>query len=253
MSLRVEMIGLPGSGKTTLCDLAVSKLRDRKIVVIDREEQQRRLGALHARRPRAERALSRAAFVARHPELALAGARLTAHYRPPSARAWYRLWCLVRHAGNEDLYRESYPHDLLVLDQDLLQEVWSLAYLRSCTNEPLLDAVLRSLGPRLPQLVVLVETPAEIACERLRARTRMLGPMGDFERRPDLSVEDFRVGWREARRVAEAARRIGGAELVRLDASDAGRVDEQAEILASAIARRSARETRRSESARYVA
>ena len=230
--IRVEAVAVPGSGKSTLFAEVARRLRARGVTVMERSEQQSRVSALHRARSRGERLALLSSFVATHPALVGGVVRLNATTWPPSSRSWYRAYCLLRHAQNRALLDEE---GVLLLDQDLLQEILSVLYLRPCRDVGALERVLRALDAQgwLPHVVVHPRVSGAETLARLRSRSASRGPTGEFDRMGDLRAETLDQAREEAARIARAAARIGGGVLVETDG--AAPPERQADAVMAAI------------------
>lgn len=216
--MKIELVGLPGSGKTTLADALARALRQRGVACVTRDEAQARVSAYHAARPRAVRWSAYLVHLAMERAAAWASIELAARARPQIAKAYWRAYCLTRHTHNDAVIRGLVPPGTaFVLDQDLLQEIWSVLYLRACPDEGLLAGLLVVLRPRLPDVVVHVAIDGATALERIEARRRELGPVCDVDELPWVTARMLDRAGREAARIAQRAAEIGGSRLVEVD------------------------------------
>lgn len=76
---------------------------------------------------------------------------------------------LTRLAEELRFYERPAPGPL-VIDQGMIQKLWSILFERRRYSATALDRVLAALAPSAPDLVVVLATPPEVAAERLAAR-----------------------------------------------------------------------------------
>lgn len=160
-----ELVGLPGAGKTATTARIVEQLRARGVRCGDR----RSLGAVVAGQGFSR--LRTLGFHVTHPRHLLSAVRLGASVRPFAAislpRA-YRVasWSVaLRHVGRSGF-------DPVILDQGIVQEIWSLTLDGACWSRSLIEAVVRGLqgdGGLSPMLVYL-DVGIDAALKRIRQR-----------------------------------------------------------------------------------
>ncbi|MBO6937183.1 MAG: hypothetical protein JJ863_19590 [Deltaproteobacteria bacterium] len=213
--ISLEAIGIPGAGKSTVVSAAVHQLAESGIAAWDRAAHQRAIAGLHAARGgRLARARALALFAGERHDLVRSIVRLTLRTRPPLPVSWVRAWNLWRMAHNEHLLREEGTPPAVVLhDQSLLQEIWSVLYLRPCSDEDALRGVLEALVEWLPDIVFLPRVDGDVALARMAERRGRVGVTTDLDRM-NLRAEDMERTQDEAIRIAEMAADVAGARLV---------------------------------------
>lgn len=162
----VELAGLPGAGKSWLCDVMAARLGALGVAV--EVPQLAMSSAVAPVRRIARKSTAAAAVAVRHPRVS---ARLTrgllqsAHGEvaavPARLLQWQVAQALLSHPGRAGGVR--------VLDEGPVQCLWSIG-LRGDV-EPVLAALARTPGWRGPDLLVVVRTPPAVAELRLAART----------------------------------------------------------------------------------
>lgn len=178
----VELVGLPGAGKTTLADDVVRRLRDAGLAVIDRDHVRARVSAHHAARSRPRRWLSYLAHQLRRPGVARRTLELAAGLRPRNVDGFRRGFHLTRLAHNDAIRRAlTRAPSWLVWDQGIVQEIWAVLYLRTQPREATLRRLLGALAPHLPDVLVHVRVDGATALERMRERNRRVGPLGEID------------------------------------------------------------------------
>lgn len=215
--LVVEMVGLPGAGKTTLTERLAETLKEEGLRCVTRPEHQSLVCDVHASRPPLRRWAHFLGHNLAAPRVPLRAAMLAARMRPPSAQGWYRAYCLTRHLHNDAIAHARLDDvDLWLLDQDLLQEVWGILYFRRCTHEESLRRLLEAMRGALPDVIVHVQVDGATSLARVAGRRARLGPLGDLDRMTVTAEEVDQIG-EEAARVARLAARVGGAQLIEVD------------------------------------
>lgn len=161
----VELVGLPGAGKTAIATRLVADLRSRGMVCAERR------GGPGGQGGRARHRVERALSLLRHHEQTRASLRFAASVRPrlltPFARA-IRLSGWMRQLS---AYAVS-DADVVVLDQGPIQDAWSVTVPSRSWSEA---AMRGAVGPlvqvtEMPRALVYVDVEVETAAERLRLR-----------------------------------------------------------------------------------
>ncbi len=216
---RIELLGLPGAGKTTWLEQALVGCAHG---VVTREAFEARISAEHVRRGRAARWADFAGFVGARPGLARGLADYAASIRGARRRDRARhVYRMLRHLHNQALYRARGAGARPVLDQGPIQQLWAVAMLE-VPAEAALEAAFDALDGWLPAGVIWIRVEPALALTRMRARLAERGvPDGDFEERASrLTADDFARGERHFAQIARALERRGArVELVRGDAA----------------------------------
>src|SRR5688500_2189292 len=149
----IECVGLPGSGKTTVCKLVLEPYGSKGVVPLT--------------------------------ALRISGAIRWAGWHIFALCLTARPFDLKRlkRALNLILFLRHYEHrDLkILLDQGIVQKVWSILADSAYHSSQRLDRVIASLLPFAPDWVVWLETPRAAAVRRLGAR---VGGNSRYDTRP---------------------------------------------------------------------
>ncbi len=191
----IECVGLPGAGKTTVCKM-VSEPHGGKGVV-----------PLTAVRP------SRAVVEAAWHIFALS---LTT--RPFDLKRLTRAFNLV-------LFLRHYEHrDLMILlDQGMVQKVWSILADSTHHSSQRLDRAIASLLPFAPDWVVWLETPPDAAARRLGVR---VGGNSRYDAlRPDEVLQQFTSRQALLRELAERFCNKGHVRLLEIDGTQSAKAN----------------------------
>jgi thymidylate kinase len=215
--LLVEFVGLPGAGKTTVAGHFPKDWLQRGQVMGARVPVSWRLG------------LCRASW------------RFFLSLRPRHGNGMRKLWRLA----DQLIY---YTNDLgrpLVLDQGVVQKIWSILVSRQDFDRRELERIVLFLAPVAPQFIVWIKTPVEDAVQRIAARTH---GRSRFDGRPSDDIRDELS--REARNfelLTELFSRLARTQVIEISGSDAP------EAMAAEVLQRVARAVAGSESLRESA
>lgn len=220
----VELVGLPGSGKTHVARMILAGLVERGAVAVPGS-------AAVAPEVPGVRRISRkllllGAHVARYPVGSARAAIEIAARSPDVGHAASRLvqWLVTQRL----LERARAAGGLHVFEEGTLQALWSMGLrARPAAVPPLLRLLDdRRFSSAEPDLVVLVEAPVEVVRARLQARSSR---HSRTQRLPEIAMEDElrrgeellarMMGWWSARRGTEAVARVdnGGGALTGLE------------------------------------
>ncbi|HEY5903524.1 MAG TPA: hypothetical protein VIU39_13295 [Anaerolineales bacterium] len=171
--LLIEFMGLPGAGKTTLAQFVLEELtaagyRCFALNRLDEPEPiEKRKGGLTSKLRTAGGVL---VSTLRYRLIAGSAWAYTRQIRPFNLNSFRRYFVLLTRL---DLLRRLMrgPYDILLLDQGLLQSIWSL----SATGEPprddcQLETLLQAIHAELSPLIVGVHVGADLAVERVTTR-----------------------------------------------------------------------------------
>lgn len=236
----VELVGLPGAGKTTLVDALVAALAAPPRLRVDMEK---RVSRLHHSRRSPMRWAAVVGFGLHRLGTCAALARYQGAYRPSLARGWRAAYRIVRRLHNDVLLAEdaewSEGEGATVLDQGLVQQIWVLAFLRELPDDRAVDELFDALADHLPDAVAWVPTDAALALCRMRERLAERGRAdGDFEELASgLSERDFARG---ERHFEQLLRRLEarGVNVLRLESGAS--LDDATSRLASWISAQAA-------------
>lgn len=222
MSPTIEFIGLPGAGKSTCVERVIEALRNDGVEVRDRHEARERISALHRQTPATARALQLMRHLALRPTPWARGLRLSLSMGAPHPLGLRRLYDLSRKIHNAELdpTPEAPGAPLTIFDQDVAQEIWSVLNLRELSDSDAhaLDALVQSLKPYLPEMVVFLSLPPAEALRRAEERATAGGHRVDFGLPSPPSADDYARGHHNLEALMAALIRCGVHGLT-LDAS----------------------------------
>lgn len=159
----VELVGLPGAGKSTVARAAANQLRSAGVLVA--EDDLPPLTGI----ARIQRYARFASFCARHPRLVGAVARYTLAVRPWSlARLRFAFGVLTHAFGAVEARRR---HGIVLLSQGMLQAAWSIAVNGTLPNARVVEALVDALMPAYEGgAIVHVDVDPAQAAARIAAR-----------------------------------------------------------------------------------
>lgn len=198
----VEMLGLPGAGKSTLT-LALRRALAGRGVSVALPMQEATQGGLASRRIRSAALI--AGLVARRPGYVMRSLRLIAATRQVPARAFLKVahnWLHVsaRFAG-------AGRGGTWLFDQGMYQALWSVAY---GATAPRLGGVLAELAAIMPRpdVVVRLRVEPDVAGERLAARPGRQSRLETPDAAPGGPGPRFRRAQHALERVSELCRHV---------------------------------------------
>lgn len=138
----IECAGLPGAGKTTVCSLVTLQHADKHSTPI--RQFRPSLGWARATLAVMLLSLSARPFRAKRLKRALYLSAFLRHYRSESGK--------------------------VLLDQGIVQKLWSLLVDARTYSGTLLDDAISALSPFAPDYLVWIEVPVEVAAARIASR-----------------------------------------------------------------------------------
>lgn len=159
----VELVGLPGAGKSTIARAAAQQLRSAGVPVA--EDDLPPLTGI----ARIRRYARFASFCARHPQLVRAVARYTLAVRPWSLTRLRFAFGVLTHAFGAVEARRG--QGIVLLSQGMLQAAWSIAVNGTAPNARVVDALVDALIPIYEGgAIVHVDVDPAQAAARIAAR-----------------------------------------------------------------------------------
>jgi hypothetical protein len=191
----IELVSLPGAGKTTICNALTLAVATKGSV------------PLRALRPTAP-------FLSAFWQLM----KLALGARP------LRLNRLKRAFNAAVLLRHYQPASLsIVLDQGTVQKLWSILADAENYSQRQLDVTVRALVPFAPDHLVWIETPLDLALERLAARVGGNSRYDGLTPEKARSLLAQRAGLLKA--LAERLSTAGNSQLLVLDGEQPARAN----------------------------
>ena len=211
----IEMLGVPGSGKTFVAEMIAAAAPDADVRLV-----RGRAGRLDRALGAVDKLRLSAALVASSPRATARLMSLVLRHEPPVSRLpkvvlnW--LWMLARIRGAE-------AADPLVVDQGIGQALWSTCF-RSHAADPavsrrLVDAAMAIVGPR-EWTIVVVEAKPSVVSARISSRTDGRSPF-DAES-PGGQLADAYRAMDSTRAALESAAAVERVDIVAIDNSGDG-------------------------------
>ena len=235
---QIEFIGIPGSGKSTISQVVLNKLNTKNYTVIDRQAQQEHVANLYRKMSKKRRLTSFLDFCENNNALVFELSRLSYALKPMHRAGLRRSFVFLKQCQNAALFRSSQnlpDADIVVHDQDILQELWSVLYLREASDSKL-RPVISAMQNWLPDLTVFIDLNGKIALERMQKRAEGLNHFtGEIDAMENLDAKTLDRSNATTYRLGKLAQTYGST-LLKIDGLDnveesARRVIEEIEIL----------------------
>lgn len=176
MPLIIEFIGLPGAGKTTITQHVLVELRTAEYRCFslnnlnNPETIEKRKGGVLSKLKTFFGFLSASVVYKR---IAINAFKYSLHVTPFSFSNFRRAVVLVIRLNEiRSILKGNY--DLVVLDQGLIQNIWSIAAAGDTPKDnKYLDRLLESVLDSFPSYIIYVDVGAETAMERIKLRRTM--------------------------------------------------------------------------------
>ncbi len=188
-SLVVEFVGLPGAGKSMVCAALTGLFSEKPGAVWTRDTREEIFMRHVLEGGRLTNWAANGLYLARNLRMPATLLRYARSFRPSHHKALPLF--------TKRLLRKVFVHShppaidgIVLLDQGILQDIWSLSFVRRPTvrTYPLGVKLVQLVSKLLPDIVVFVETPPSLVQERLRQRYAREGNLGLNEavlRNPD--------------------------------------------------------------------
>lgn len=194
--IRVEFLGLPGSGKSTLSHAVAGRLRRHGVRVAEPTWEIDHL--LSARRRYASKARGVAMEVLRGPKAAgrtLGAAVRSRQHRPSDTLRVTWNWLFIRSLA----HRAPTGAAVELFDEGLFQALWTVCFAAEASDvSGVLDALVGAAAP--PDLVVLLEVGSAEVRRRLASRS------DGMSRMDGTAPDDPDAWWRACRALTESRR-----------------------------------------------
>lgn len=212
--VHVEFIGLPGSGKSTISQLVLEELKAKNLRVLDRQSQQERVADQYRGMSKKERLSSFVNFCEQNNDLVFELSRLTASLRPIHRAGLRRSFIFLKQCQNAELFQQSKTNcDVLIHDQDIIQELWSVIYLRD-THRENLRPVFSAMQNWLPELTVFIDLDGSVALERMAGRAKALNRFtGEIDSMENLDAKTLDKSNATTRFLGELSEEFGSTLL----------------------------------------
>ena len=214
---QIEFIGLPGSGKSTISKRVLEILAAKKHKVLDRQGQQECVADHYRPMSKKERLSSFLGFCETNDTLVFELSRLTYALKPIHKAGLRRSFIFLKQCQNAALFLSSkrvVDLDFVVHDQDILQELWSVLYLRE-TSDAKLRPVIAAMQNWLPALTVFIDLSGDVALQRMQKRAKALDRFtGEIDAMKNLDAKTLDQSNATTRRLGELAQEYGSRLLV---------------------------------------
>ncbi len=234
-SIQIEFIGLPGSGKSTISDLVINKLADKNYRVMNRRDQQKCVANHYLRISKKERLASLFDFCESNEALVFHLSKLSCTLRPLHRAGLRRSFIFIKQCQNAAIFHSqdlSKDVDFVIHEQDILQEIWSVLYLRQA-SDAMLRPLFQSIQDWLPTMTVYIDLNGAVAWERMQERAKRLKHFpGEIDSMKDLDKAILNRSNETTRQLGALAQEFGST-LFTIDGLKS--VEESAELITARI------------------
>lgn len=175
MPYLIEFVGLPGAGKTTIAQAFVDAMRKRGLKCYCRHDPAHAVPVARSSRQILSKLSTLCKMLGqglRHRAIAAKALRYSTQMRPRKLENVTRAFKLLAILDSmESLLAQDY--DVIVLDQGVIQGLWSIAVNGSMPDDGQLRQVLASILSELPLRLVHVDTSLDLVLERMSQRVTM--------------------------------------------------------------------------------
>ena len=167
--LIVELVGLPGAGKTTLSKQLVSKFKERGLQVIFRDKI---LHQWHQKNPW-QKLMQLLPHNFNHWNILINSLIFALQVKPINRQSFSKAIKIFTNAKRNDTVFQSSDCDLILLDQGLLQETWSVSVTGSPPATKYLKQEITLLFHNRPTIVLHCQIDIDTALSRVQNRQTM--------------------------------------------------------------------------------
>lgn len=213
--MQIEFIGLPGSGKSTISESVMAELRKTNYDVMDRQLQQEFVAEHYRNMSKKERLSSFLSFCEINDALVFELTRLTYALKPIHRAGLRRSFIFLKQCQNASIFCSSdqIPADIVIHDQDIIQELWSVLYLREASDTQI-RAVIAEMKDWLPALTVYIDLSGKVAWDRMQQRAQNLNRFtGEIDSMKNLDARTLDQSNVATRRLGEIAEEFGSTLL----------------------------------------
>ncbi|GEM_PF-5613028 len=216
---QIEFIGLPGSGKSTLAEELISNLDAKGFKILDRKGQQSTVASHYTGLTKTQRMASFVEFCEKNDALVFELSRLSLSLRPLHRAGLRRAFIFLKQCQNASLFwkegrGENNDLDFIIHEQDLVQELWSVIYLRPfCPDR--VRAIMDNMKAWLPDLIVFIDLDGPTSKQRMGNRAAKLKKFtGEIDVMVNLSTKILDASNRDTKKLGELGTEFGADFLV---------------------------------------
>lgn len=164
----VEFVGLPGSGKTTLCHRVAAQLKAKGIATISREEILKQWHQKNA----LQKLFKLAPSDFNQWSVLLNSLTLAARVKPINVQSFLQAGKVFFNVKRNDAVVCAGNCQIILLEQGLLQEAWSVVITGSLPKRSYLKQLMTSLLDNRPIAIVNCKLDLDTAVSRIQKRPR---------------------------------------------------------------------------------
>ncbi|HEY9622358.1 MAG TPA: AAA family ATPase [Crinalium sp.] len=164
--LVIEFVGLPGAGKTTVFHQVVAQLREEGISVAARDEILKQWKSTG----RVKKLLQLLPQTWNHVQTLVQSLVLASQVKPLNRQSFAKAVKVYTNVKRIDAIAQSRSHQLIVLDQGLLQEIWSVGITGKPPETKQIQRELSTLFQTRSVAIVDFNIDVETALQRIQQR-----------------------------------------------------------------------------------
>jgi thymidylate kinase len=172
--LIVEFVGLPGAGKTTVSKTLASSLQidSKRVLILEDIEKSCGWGKGKRGKNRIQKVIGLASATVRHWNASLESVLYASQVKPLNAESFICLTTVPRLLEMVQKTVSSKSCDVVLLDQWLIQNIWSVGVTGEITPTNFLERLIRKYGYfDIPVLVVHFDLDVNTAVNRIQCRS----------------------------------------------------------------------------------
>ena len=167
--LIVELVGLPGAGKTTISQQVALKLRERGLQIVSRDEilnQWKQKNLL-------QKALQLLPDNLNHWHILINSLAFAFEVKPINLQSFSKAVKIFTNVSRNDAVARSQECEIILLDQGLLQETWSVSITGSPPQTKYLKRELTPLFDNRSTIILYCQIDIDTALHRVQNRQTM--------------------------------------------------------------------------------
>lgn len=211
--LIVEFVGLPGAGKTTIANEVIARLATAGLNCASKSD----LTGSFKTYQRWTKLMHYALYSVEDPGLFTAALLYGFHVKPLNIESMRRSIGLIRKSHlYQDYVAQHGSYDIILLDQGLIQDIWSVGITGYRPGEKYLVRLVNAIAWHSPYMVVKFDIDVETSGTRIGERTTMASR---FDRvGPDTRIQMLSKHKTALGVITGLVRKVGKARFHRVDA-----------------------------------
>ena len=167
--LIVELVGLPGAGKTTISKQIALKLREQNLQIVSRDEILRRWQQENV----FQKAIQLLPNNLNYWEILINSLAFSLQVKPINQQSFSRATKIFTNLRRNDLVTRSKDCEIILLDQGVLQEIWSASITGSPPHTKYLKREMTPLFHNRSMAIIYCQIDIDSSLHRIQNRTTM--------------------------------------------------------------------------------